>query len=104
MTAQMPEECVALFMKVFRTLQFDIQYCVPSYVAWLLAQDARGTAERLYRDLGLDLGDAARAAMQAHLAADAAKPRSRHEHRLEDSGLVPGAIRERFAAYRERFW
>lgn len=41
MTADLPEECVALFMNIFRTLQFDIQYKIPSYVDWLLSQDAR---------------------------------------------------------------
>ncbi len=41
MTADLPEECVALFMNIFRTLQFDIQYKIPSYVDWLLDQDAR---------------------------------------------------------------
>ncbi len=40
MTAESPEECVALFMNEFRTLQFDIQYRVPEYVAWLQQQDA----------------------------------------------------------------
>ncbi|KAA1191980.1 sulfotransferase [Pseudohalioglobus sediminis] len=40
MTAESPEECVALFMNEFRTLQFDIQYRVPEYVAWLQKQDA----------------------------------------------------------------
>ncbi|MCR9105482.1 MAG: sulfotransferase [Gammaproteobacteria bacterium] len=40
MTAQSTEECVALFMNNFRTLQFDIQYRVPQYVAWIQAQDA----------------------------------------------------------------
>lgn len=39
MTAEMPEECVALFMNELRTLQFDFQYRAPSYVEWLLAQD-----------------------------------------------------------------
>jgi hypothetical protein len=224
MTAEMPEECVALFMNAFRTLQLDIQYCVPGYVAWLLAQDARiayeahrrqlalvlhhrpggerlvlkdpthlvhletvlalhpnarivhthrdplqavsslcslyahtraifsdavdpralgreilagywpraleralelreaippgrladvrhadllrdplGTVARLYRDLGLELSEPARAAMQAFLAAEQRKPRSVHEHRLEAFGIAEGEVRERFAAYRARF-
>jgi len=41
MSAHGAEECVALFMNAFRTLQFDIQYRVPGYVDWLLRQDAR---------------------------------------------------------------
>ncbi|MFK7896396.1 MAG: sulfotransferase [Myxococcota bacterium] len=48
MTAELPEECVAFFMNNFRTLQFDIQYKIPSYVDWLLKQDAR-IAYRDYR-------------------------------------------------------
>jgi hypothetical protein len=48
MTGDAPEECVALFMNVFRTLQFDIQYRIPGYVEWLLAQDA-GVAYAGYR-------------------------------------------------------
>jgi hypothetical protein len=48
MTATDPEECVALFMNVLRTLQVDIQYRVPGYVRWLLGEDA-GVAYRAYR-------------------------------------------------------
>lgn len=40
MSGDSAEECVALFMNVFRTLQFDFQYHAPSYVRWLLQQDA----------------------------------------------------------------
>ncbi len=48
MTGADPEECVALFMNVLRTLQMDIQYRVPGYTAWLLGEDAR-VAYRAYR-------------------------------------------------------
>ena len=41
MAAAMTEECVALFMNHFRTLQFDFQYRIPGYVEWILDQDAR---------------------------------------------------------------
>mgnify|MGYP001818566461 FL=1 len=41
MGAEEPEECVALFTNVFRTLQYNVQYRVPSYVQWLRAQDPR---------------------------------------------------------------
>ncbi|MFA9470601.1 MAG: sulfotransferase [Deltaproteobacteria bacterium] len=41
MGAHEPEECVALFTNVFRTLQYNVQYRVPSYVEWLQGQDAR---------------------------------------------------------------
>jgi hypothetical protein len=48
MAPEMPEECVALFMNHFRSLQLDFQYRVPGYVSWLLAQDA-DTAYHAYR-------------------------------------------------------
>jgi hypothetical protein len=41
MGAHEPEECVALFTNVFRTLQYNVQYRVPSYVEWLQSEDAR---------------------------------------------------------------
>lgn len=41
MGAEEPEECVALFTNVFRTLQYNVQYRVPSYVEWLRDQDPR---------------------------------------------------------------
>ena len=41
MGASEPEECVALFTNVFRTLQYNVQYRVPGYVDWLRAQDPR---------------------------------------------------------------
>jgi hypothetical protein len=40
MSGTSPEECVALFMNLVRTLQMDIQYRVPDYTAWLVEQDA----------------------------------------------------------------
>jgi len=48
MTATQGEECVALFSNVFRTLQYDVQYRVPSFVRWLRQQDA-GIAYRQYK-------------------------------------------------------
>jgi len=35
MRADLPEECVLLFMHTFMTPQFDFQYHVPSYMKWL---------------------------------------------------------------------
>lgn len=49
MTPEMPEECVALFMNELRTLQYDFQYRVPTYVDWLLRQDP-AIAYRGYRN------------------------------------------------------
>jgi hypothetical protein len=48
MTANAAEECVALFMNEFRTLQFDFQYRVPEYARWLIGQD-QSVAYDLYR-------------------------------------------------------
>ena len=45
-----PEECVALFMLAFRTLQFDFQYRVPSYVRLLRSTDP-SPAHVFYRDV-----------------------------------------------------
>lgn len=53
MTADSPEECVALFMNVFRTHQFDFQYRVPRYAEWLLGQDARIAYHDYVRQLKL---------------------------------------------------
>ena len=44
-----PEECVALFTNVFRTLQYNVQYRVPGYVEWLQGQDPR-IAYRQHRE------------------------------------------------------
>ena len=41
MGAHEPEECVALFTNIFRTLQYNVQYRVPGYVEWLQGQDPR---------------------------------------------------------------
>jgi len=48
MAADATEECVALFMNEFRTLQFDFQYRVPEYANWLIGED-QGLAYDLYR-------------------------------------------------------
>ena len=53
MAAEMTEECVALFMNQFRTLQFDFQYRVPRYVSWLLSEDARVAYEAYRQSLRL---------------------------------------------------
>ncbi len=51
MTAESAEECVALFMNEFRTIQFDIQYRVPEYVSWLQSQDATVAYQGYLRQL-----------------------------------------------------
>ena len=224
MGAHEPEECVALFTNVFRTLQYNVQYRVPGYVDWLQGQDPRiaygqyrqqlqliqhhrphgtrfalkdpthsvflptilelfpdarfvfthrdpattmsslcslyaytralfsddidphalgpelmnsylpGSLERAlgvvdalppgrvahvrhvdvrhdpiatmaqaYRDLGMELSDPARAAMQAMLDAESRKPRDVHIHSPEGFGLTAEAVRERLVDYCGRF-
>ena len=224
MGAHEPEECVALFTNVFRTLQYNVQYRVPGYIDWLQGQDPRiaygqyrqqlqlvqyhrpqgirfalkdpthsvflptilelfpnarfvfthrdpattisslcslyaytralfsddvdphalgpelmqsylpgsleravelvdrlppgrvahvrhvdvrrdpiGTMTHAYRDLGMEMTDPARAAMQAMLDTESRKPRDIHVHSPEGFGLTAEGIRERLASYCQRF-
>jgi hypothetical protein len=68
-----------------------------------VVRDPLGTVAQLYRGLGLELSDAACAAIQAHVEAEARRPRGVHEHSLADFGLSEGEVRERFSQYRVRF-
>jgi hypothetical protein len=68
-----------------------------------LTRDPIGTAERLYRELGLAFDEPARRAMHEFLATRAPTSASVHEHSPEGFGLETGAIRERFASYCARF-
>jgi hypothetical protein len=224
MGAHEPEECVALFTNVFRTLQYNVQYRVPGYIEWLQGQDPRiaygqyrqqlqlvqyhrpqgirfalkdpthsvflptilelfpdarfvfthrdpattisslcslyaytralfsddvdphalgpelmqsylpgsleraldivdglapgrvahvrhvdvrrdpiGTMTHAYRDLGIEMTDPVRAAMQAMLDTESRKPRDIHVHSPEGFGLTAEGIRERLAGYCQRF-
>ncbi len=49
MSADLPEECVLLFMHLFSTPQLDFQYRAPGYLDWLRQSDL-GNAYRRYRD------------------------------------------------------
>ncbi len=53
MSADAPEECVALFTNVFRTLQYNVQYRVPGYVGWLQQQDPKIAYRQYERQLRL---------------------------------------------------
>ena len=53
MDAHQIDECRALFTNIFRTLQFNVQYRVPSYVDWLLQQDSRIAYQHYRRQLQL---------------------------------------------------
>jgi hypothetical protein len=66
-------------------------------------RDPIGAMARAYRDLGMELSDQARAAMQAMLEAEVRKPRDIHIHSPEGFGLTAEAVRERLAGYCRRF-
>ena len=61
-------------------------------------RDPIGTMAQAYRDLGMELSEPARAAMQAMLDAESRKPRDVHIHSPEGFGLSAEAVRERLAA------
>ena len=65
--------------------------------------DPLGTVERVYRDFGLSLGEAARGAMQAHVAANPKDKHGAHEYDLARFGLTHEQVAARFAPYVERF-
>jgi hypothetical protein len=65
--------------------------------------DPLGVAARIYRCFGVAGAAAARAAFEAHVGANPRGRHGRHEYALEEYGLDPGAVRERFAAYVDRF-
>ena len=58
---------------------------------------------RVYDHFGLELTDEARAAMKAHTAANPKGKHGSHSYSLEEWGLDPVAVRERFEPYIERF-
>ena len=62
-----------------------------------------GVVERIYAHFGLPLAASARNAMQAHVEANPKGRHGAHEYKLEDWGLTPEHVRERFAPYAERF-
>jgi hypothetical protein len=68
-----------------------------------IANDPIGVAERVYAHAGLPLEGAVREALVAHARAHPKGAHGEHRYRLEDYGLTPARVRERFAAYCERF-
>ena len=59
--------------------------------------------ERIYTHFGLELSDAARAAMQEWAANNAQHKHGRHEYTLEQFGLTRAMVHERFAGYMQRY-
>jgi hypothetical protein len=66
-------------------------------------RDPIGPMTHAYRDLGMEMTDPARAAMQAMLDTESRKPRDIHVHSPEGFGVTAEGIRERLAGYCQRF-
>ena len=60
-------------------------------------------ASRIYAHFGLALGQGTQAALKAHVDANPKGKHGRHAYALEEWGLSPHAVRERFKVYIERF-
>ena len=68
-----------------------------------LVDDPVGSVDRVYRDLGFELTEEARASVEAATGHHRQDKHGRHRYRAEDFQLEPDRIRERFAAYCQRF-
>ena len=65
--------------------------------------DPAAAVARIYQEVDSELRPDARGAMERWLGADAHKRRPAHRYSAEEFGLTEADIRERFAAYIERF-
>jgi hypothetical protein len=68
-----------------------------------LVRDPVATVDRIYGHFGESLGDEAADAMREHLASHPQGKHGAHAYTLDDFGLDERAVRDRFAAYVERF-
>jgi hypothetical protein len=68
-----------------------------------MMDDPVGSVARVYADLGLELSDEARTSISDWMADHPQDEHGRHRYRAEDFGLEPARIRDRFAAYCDRF-
>ncbi len=66
-------------------------------------RDPVATVDRIYGHFGESLGDQAAGAMRRHLASHPKGKHGAHAYTLDDFGLDEPAVRDRFAAYVERF-
>jgi hypothetical protein len=66
-------------------------------------KDPVAVARRVYQHFGLPETEAARAAFEAHAAANPRAKHGSHDYELEEFGLNEAAVAERFRGYRERF-
>lgn len=65
--------------------------------------DSLAVARRIYSHFSLPLKAGAQEAIEAHIAAHPKGKHGSHDYSLEEYGLDPVALRERFAPYIERF-
>lgn len=65
--------------------------------------DSMGVVGQIYQHFELDLDEAARSAMDAHIEANPKGQHGKHEYQLDDWGLTPEQIEARFAPYIDRF-
>ena len=65
--------------------------------------DPMKVAERIHAHFGLDFSQQSRAALQAHATAHPQGQHGTHEYSLEQYGLTPEAVRDRFGDYIDRF-
>jgi hypothetical protein len=65
--------------------------------------DGLAVAERIHAHFEVPLSTEARSAMRAQVQANPKGKHGAHEYRLDDYGLRPEQVRQRFARYIERF-
>ena len=65
--------------------------------------DSLAVVRRIYEHFDMPISAAARAAFDQQVVANPKGKHGSHEYSLEEYGLDPSAVRERFAAYCERF-
>jgi hypothetical protein len=65
--------------------------------------DPMAAAERIYAHFSLPLSGATADALRAHVAANPQSKHGRHDYSLDEFGLTPSIVRDRFAGYLARF-
>ena len=65
--------------------------------------DPLGVPRRIYEHFGMPMTWAASQAFEQHVAGNPKGKHGKHEYSLEEYGLDPDQVRERFASYTERF-
>jgi hypothetical protein len=66
-------------------------------------EDSLAVPARIYEHFEMPMPEAARAAFEEHVAANPKGKHGKHEYALEEYGLDPDAVRERFAPYIDQF-